>query len=50
MVMYIGPEGGWSDEDMKMLNQHQVQWQSIGDRILRTETATIIGAYTLLNL
>lgn len=50
MIMYIGPEGGWSDEDISILNEHNVLWQSIGARILRTETATIIGAYTLLTL
>lgn len=48
VVMYIGPEGGWSNNDIDMLDQHEVQWQSLGNHILRTETAAIVGAYTLL--
>lgn len=50
LVMYVGPEGGWSDDDLATLTAHQVMWRTLGGRILRTETATIIGAYTLLTL
>ncbi len=48
IVMYVGPEGGWSNNDIDMLDQHEVLWQSLGNHILRTETAAIVGAYTLL--
>lgn len=50
LVMYVGPEGGWSDDDLVTLTAHHVMWRTLGGRILRTETATIIGAYTLLTL
>ncbi len=46
VVMYVGPEGGWSEEDMKNLGE--IAWVGLGDRILRTETAAIVGAYELL--
>lgn len=48
LVMYIGPEGGWSEEDIKELGD--VQWYNLGDRILRTETAAIVAGYTILSL
>ncbi len=46
VVIYVGPEGGWSEEDMKILKD--ASWQGLGERILRTETAAIVGAYELL--
>lgn len=48
VVMYVGPEGGWSEDDMKILKD--VTWVGLGERILRTETAAIVGAYTILSL
>lgn len=48
VVMYVGPEGGWSEDDMDVLKD--VTWVGLGERILRTETAAIVGAYTILNL
>lgn len=48
VVMYVGPEGGWSEDDMKVLKN--VTWVGLGERILRTETAAIVGAYTILIL
>jgi len=50
LVMYVGPEGGWSEDDIGLLNQYGVMWQNLGSRILRTETAAIVGAFTLLSL
>lgn len=38
---YIGPEGGWSVEEIKTFIQYQVSFLSLGTRILRAETATI---------
>lgn len=48
VVMYIGPEGGWSDEDIEVFKQHGAHFQKLGSTILRTETAAIVGAYSLL--
>lgn len=48
-VLYVGPEGGWSNEDMHIFEgAHNVTYLSLGARILRTETAAIVGAYELL--
>lgn len=47
-VLYIGPEGGWSDSENELFAQHGVQTLSLGTKILRTETAAIIASHTLL--
>jgi 16S rRNA (uracil1498-N3)-methyltransferase len=43
----IGPEGGWSDNEINQFNQHSGKGVSLGRRILRTEPAAI-AAITLL--
>ena len=43
----IGPEGGWSDEEINQFNRYSNKSISLGRRILRTETAAI-AAITLL--
>jgi 16S rRNA (uracil1498-N3)-methyltransferase len=48
MIMYIGPEGGWSETDEMLFTEHHTKALSLGPRILRTETAAIVGAYKLL--
>ncbi|MBC7202591.1 MAG: 16S rRNA (uracil(1498)-N(3))-methyltransferase, partial [Pusillimonas sp.] len=39
ITLLVGPEGGWSDEELKRVAQCNVQPVSFGKRILRTETA-----------
>lgn len=48
VTMYIGPEGGWSDQDIAFLDAHNAQWKSLGSHVLRTETAAIVASYELL--
>ncbi|MBY0328595.1 RsmE family RNA methyltransferase, partial [Patescibacteria group bacterium] len=48
VVMYVGPEGGWSDNDRAVFDTKEIHQLKLGDKILRTETAAIIGAHTLL--
>ena len=40
-VLAIGPEGGWTDEEVARLEAHGFRRLSLGPRILRTDTATI---------
>jgi len=40
-ALAIGPEGGWTPEEMSLFTQHQWQPVTIGPRILRAETAAI---------
>ncbi|WP_433971683.1 RsmE family RNA methyltransferase [Tunturiibacter lichenicola] len=37
----IGPEGGWTPEEMSLFTQHNWQHVTLGPRILRAETAAI---------
>jgi 16S rRNA (uracil1498-N3)-methyltransferase len=37
----IGPEGGWTPEEISLFTQHQWQSVTLGPRILRAETAAI---------
>ena len=40
-VLAIGPEGGWTEEEVAMLEEKGFRRYSLGSRILRTDTATI---------
>ena len=40
-VVAIGPEGGWTDDEVALLESKGFSRYSLGSRILRTDTATI---------
>ena len=40
-VLAIGPEGGWTDDEVALLEAHGFARMSLGPRILRTDTAVI---------
>ena len=40
-VLAVGPEGGWTDEEVGMLEEKGFARMSLGPRILRTDTALI---------
>lgn len=48
IVLYIGPEGGWSDADRELFRKHNTVSRTLGPNTLRAETAAIIGTYELL--
>ncbi len=48
LMMYIGPEGGWTEKELALFDAHGAIAHTLGPRVLRTETAAIVGAYTLL--
>ena len=41
LALAIGPEGGWTPEEMSLFTQYAWQPVTLGPRILRAETATI---------
>jgi 16S rRNA (uracil1498-N3)-methyltransferase len=44
-VLYlIGPEGGWTDQELESAQSRGFRFVSLGQEILRSETAAIIGA------
>ena len=40
-VLAVGPEGGWTDEEVGLLEARGFARMSLGERILRTDTALI---------
>jgi len=40
-LLAVGPEGGWADDEVALLEEHGFARYSLGSRILRTDTATI---------
>lgn len=47
IVALVGPEGGWSDDELDLLEHHGARPVSLGPRVLRTETAAVV-AITLI--
>jgi len=43
VTLFIGPEGGFTDDEEQLMSQHSLNDISFGSRILRAETATIAG-------
>ena len=41
ILVLIGPEGGWSKEEMEIVGQARVEPITLGQQILRSETAAI---------
>lgn len=41
LALMVGPEGGWSEEELELMRRSQVGAVRFGNRVLRTETAGI---------
>jgi 16S rRNA (uracil1498-N3)-methyltransferase len=48
--IFIGPEGGWTHEEIKKATENKFSVASLGTNILRGETAAIIASYLAQNL
>lgn len=46
--LFIGPEGGFSPEEVELAGQNGIQIVSLGKRILRAETAAIVASGLIL--
>jgi 16S rRNA (uracil1498-N3)-methyltransferase len=47
-VLAVGPEGGWSAEELTALGESGLTPALLGERSLRVETAAVVGAAMLL--
>lgn len=43
IAIIVGPEGGFSEKDFEILNKYNVECVSLGNQILRAETASIVA-------
>lgn len=41
IALYIGPEGGWDDKDLALFKENKAESVSLGELVLRAETAAI---------
>lgn len=44
LALFIGPEGGWSEAEIRLAQTHGVIAITLGPRILRAETAAVVAA------
>ncbi len=49
-TIFIGPEGGWHTEELAHAQESGISIGSVGTRILRAETAAIVGSAWLSDL
>jgi 16S rRNA (uracil1498-N3)-methyltransferase len=47
--IFIGPEGGWSEEELKLFKENNFKIINLGELTLRAETAAIIASYLAVN-
>ena len=48
--IFIGPEGGWTEEEIALAKRNNFKIVTLGKLILRAETAAIIAPYLIINL
>jgi len=46
---FIGPEGGWDEDERKKAEDEDFSVVTLGERVFRAETAAIVTAYLLCN-
>jgi 16S rRNA (uracil1498-N3)-methyltransferase len=44
-VIFVGPEGGWSEKEIEFATQNKMTFVSLGSTVFRGETAGIIASY-----
>lgn len=49
IALWVGPEGGWSMSEKQFFEEQKISLWKFNNRILRLETAAIVGAGVLLS-
>ena len=47
-ALFIGPEGGWTEKEIEIFSKYNVLGFSLGNQILRAETASIVSSALFL--
>ena len=50
MSAFIGPEGGWTENEIQMVKDQKAKMINLGDNILRGETAGVVATYLAKNI
>lgn len=48
--IFIGPEGGWTEQEFRMAEENDIEIISLGKSNLRAETAAIIASYLAVHI
>jgi 16S rRNA (uracil1498-N3)-methyltransferase len=43
VLLFVGPEGGWSEDDLALMTEHNFIHCTLGPTVLRAETAAIVA-------
>jgi len=49
IAAFVGPEGGWTEKEMELFKQNNFKILSLGQNILRAETAAIVAVWSLFS-
>ncbi len=49
VAAFVGPEGGWTEKEMELFKKNNFQIHSLGQNILRAETAAMVATWSILN-
>ena len=49
VVVVVGPEGGWTEEEQRVLGEWGCRAVVLGPTVLRVETAAVVGAGLVIN-
>jgi 16S rRNA (uracil1498-N3)-methyltransferase len=49
LCLFVGPEGGWSDAEINLFKQNNFKILSLGQNILRAETAAVVAVWSQIN-
>ncbi len=50
ILVLVGPEGGWSEDEIKYFENKKYEFLSLSDNVLRAETAAMMGVGYLRNI
>ncbi len=50
IAIFVGPEGGWTEKELELFKKNNFQFSSLGQNVLRAETAAIVSSALFLIL